>query len=299
MIAWLNDFTSPLHRFYFGYLFSAVLISLLFFIVTRQKITLKATIAYWLHPSAKIDYIYYILIVFFKLYLLLPLTLSAKSVMVWTHQSCLSLWGYQPALGTSAHQVILLYTLTLFIASDFSRYWLHRALHAIPWLWVFHKVHHSAEVLNPVTFYRVHPVESLLFGLRYALVIGFVTGIFVYLFGAKVGLYEILGANALLFIFNLLGSNLRHSHIELRYPHSIEKWLISPRQHQIHHMQMSTRYNYGGYLAIWDRLFHTLQPSKTLQPSPYGLGEKQNQRYHHVYTLLTTPFIELLTQRKP
>lgn len=53
------------------------------------------------------------------------------------------------------------------------------------------KVNHSAKVLNPFTFYRVHPIENLLFGLRYSLTVGLVTGIFLYLFGARLGLIDI------------------------------------------------------------------------------------------------------------
>src|ERR1039458_8498353 len=35
--------------------------------------------------------------------------------------------------------------------------------HAIPALWEFHKVHHSAEVLTPLTEMRTHPVEIIAF----------------------------------------------------------------------------------------------------------------------------------------
>nr|WP_216092588.1 sterol desaturase family protein [Candidatus Marithrix sp. Canyon 246] len=49
---------------------------------------------------------------------------------------------------------MVLFTLSLFIFSDLTRYLLHRLLHSIPILWEFHKVHHSAKVLNPFTFYR-------------------------------------------------------------------------------------------------------------------------------------------------
>ncbi|MEC7230725.1 MAG: sterol desaturase family protein, partial [Verrucomicrobiota bacterium] len=50
-----------------------------------------------------------------------------------------------------------LFYLFLFILDDFARYWLHRWLHAIPLLWSFHKVHHSASTLNPFTVFRTHP----------------------------------------------------------------------------------------------------------------------------------------------
>ena len=33
--------------------------------------------------------------------------------------------------------------------------------HKIPALWEFHKVHHSAEVMTPLTELRQHPVEII------------------------------------------------------------------------------------------------------------------------------------------
>jgi len=33
----------------------------------------------------------------------------------------------------------------------------------VPFLWEFHKVHHSANVLTPITAFRVHPVDTWLF----------------------------------------------------------------------------------------------------------------------------------------
>jgi sterol desaturase/sphingolipid hydroxylase (fatty acid hydroxylase superfamily) len=84
---------------------------------------------------------------------------------------------------------------------------------------------------------------TLLFGLRYSLVIGLVSGVFVYLFGAMINIVDILGVNALIFVFSLVGSNLRHSHIDISFGRIIEKFLISPKQHQIHHSSLITQYN--------------------------------------------------------
>ena len=36
-------------------------------------------------------------------------------------------------------------------------------MHRVPALWEFHKVHHSAEVLTPLTEWRQHPLELMLF----------------------------------------------------------------------------------------------------------------------------------------
>jgi sterol desaturase/sphingolipid hydroxylase (fatty acid hydroxylase superfamily) len=146
--------------------------------------------------------------------------------------------------------------------------------HTSPWLWELHKVHHSAEVLTPITVYRTHPLESYINGLRGALVTGLVAGFFAYLSRGRASSYLLLGVPAMNFLFNLLGSNLRHSHIWLSYGAKIEHILISPAQHQIHHSVEieESMSNYGAFLAIWDWLGSSLtiasQPPKALGLPP-------------------------------
>lgn len=294
MLELFTYFITPSKRFFIGYLLSAAILAVLFLWVQQRQVTWRATKAYWLHSSARLDYVYFVLGGLIKLYAVMPLIVSAKTVMLWVNQALIQIFGVVYFPEISRETVVIAYTLTLFIVSDFSRYWLHRAMHQIPILWAFHKVHHSAEVLTPVTFYRVHPVENLLFGLRYSLVVGSVTGVFIFLFAAKVQLWDILGANAILFAFNLLGGNLRHSHIELAYPAVVEKWLISPRQHQLHHAEQLTAYNFGGYLAIWDTIFRTVKTTADSRGTivRYGLGEKNTIRYRYLSQLLLTPFAD-------
>ncbi|MEK9726089.1 MAG: sterol desaturase family protein, partial [Rhodospirillaceae bacterium] len=59
-----------------------------------------------------------------------------------------------------------LFTLALFLMEDASKYLVHRLLHRWPVLWAFHRVHHTAERLTPLTVYRTHPVEAVIFALR-------------------------------------------------------------------------------------------------------------------------------------
>ena len=63
-------------------------------------------------------------------------------------------------------------------------YWIgHRAMHEIPLLWEFHKTHHAAEVLTPVTSARSHPVDDLIQMNAIAATSGLGYGALVYLFG--------------------------------------------------------------------------------------------------------------------
>ncbi|QLB13400.1 sterol desaturase/sphingolipid hydroxylase (fatty acid hydroxylase superfamily) [Bisgaardia hudsonensis] len=292
---------NPEQRIYWLYLLSAFGISLVYYWVQpKPKVTHINTIygelkAYWLHPSALLDYRYFIAVWLIKLYILLPLLLSAKTVTLYVNLLLLKI--HTPLhLQFSALTISLLYTITLFISSEFSRYWLHRWLHTVPLLWQFHKVHHSAEILTPLTFYRVHPVENFLFGLRYAFTAGIVTGLFLWLFGSGLSLYMIGGTNAFIWGMSLIGSNLRHSHIYLRYPKFLERWFISPAQHQLHHTYKYCSKNYGGYLGIFDRLFGTLQLSENInKPTQYGFPKKLAKRYSGLTNLLIRPFIDCKT----
>lgn len=264
----------------------------------KKLIKVNLSSKLWLHPSAKLDYYYFILSYIIKIALIFPIVISAKTIAFKINKYLYLEYGFNQINSISYESTVILYTVCLFVFSDFTRYWLHRFLHTIPFLWEFHKVHHSAKVLNPLTFYRIHPIENILFGFRYSLVIGFVTGIFIYFFGSKIGLYEVLGANIFIFVFSLIGANLRHSHIPLSYFKFLEKWLISPKQHQIHHSTKHFDKNFGGYLAIWDRVFGTLKLSSEVRVLKFGLRKEQMDSYNSLNKLLFFPFINILRRRK-
>ena len=299
----MNDFSileyliNPDKRTYWVYILSSIAIAMIYLHFNKREKRVIFSSKLWLHPSAKLDYYYFIFSYFIKISMIIPIVISAKSVAFFINKSLYYEFGFNQIQYISYETTIVLYTITLFIVSDFTRYWLHRFLHTIPFLWEFHKVHHSAKVLNPLTFYRVHPIENILFGFRYSLSIGCVTGVFIYFFGSKIGLYEILGANVFIFIFSLLGSNLRHSHIPLAYYKSLEKWFISPKQHQIHHSKKYFDKNYGGYLSVWDRIFGTLKLSNEVKVLKFGLKKEQMKNYKSLTNILVYPFKNILRRR--
>jgi sterol desaturase/sphingolipid hydroxylase (fatty acid hydroxylase superfamily) len=288
----LEYFIDANRRIFLIYLVSSFVLAGAYLYVKPTQKRINYSKKLWLHPSATLDYIYFFINNVIKVSLILPLIISAKEVAMYTISFLSEHFGLV-RLDWPYFWVMTLFTLSVFVLSDFSRYWLHRWLHTLPFLWEFHKVHHSAKVLNPLTFYRVHPVENILFGLRYVFVIGMVTGVFVYLFGARIGLAEILGVNAFVFVFSFLGSNLRHSHIALAYPKIMEYGLISPKMHQIHHSTKHFNKNFGGYLAIWDYLFKTHLFSNQVQHMKFGLKKQQMQDYDSVFKLLFMPFFTL------
>ncbi len=229
----------------------------------------------WTHPSAVLDYALLVANAAIRVLVVAPVGVSAFALALGVVDALDGALGVPAPSTVSSSTITALYTVVLFVAWDLSRYIAHRLLHQVPALWAVHKVHHSAEVMTPLTLFRVHPIERLLLGLRGVLVTGVVTGIFFYVFRARALQYELLGVNALGIGFNLLGSNLRHSHVWLTYGGRLEHLLISPAQHQIHHgaAALEQQSNYGTWLAIWDWIGGSLRlANDDTRPERFGLS---------------------------
>ncbi len=166
-------------------------------------------------------------------------------------------------------------------------------------LWDFHKVHHSALVLTPVTVYRIHPFESFLYASRMAIAQGIAVGISYVLFATKLHAVDILGANVFVFVFNLCASNLRHSHIWLSWGNLMENFFISPAQHQMHHSQNKGYYdcNFGSALALWDRLFGTWIVAPKRRPL-IRFGTKDGWHKMPAIALYVLPFRDIFRRVK-
>ena len=280
VLAPVRAFASPNQRVYGPFLLGALVLALLVAAFSRDRAGLRALVSpkVWLHPSSRLDLGLFAVKPLLRALLVTPWMWSAFSLATWLVGVLDGLWGVPTESGLHPVTIRLLYTGTLFVAWDLSRYLVHRAAHAVPFLWELHKVHHSAEVMTPMTIYRSHPLESLLFQVRGVVVSGLVTGVFFHLFRNEALQYDFLGVNAAGFALNLLGGNLRHSHVWLRYPRWLERVLISPAQHQVHHSSVleQCHSNYGSWLAIWDGLAGSLRSSHdTPRPLRFGLPEAQ------------------------
>lgn len=212
--------------------------------------------------------------------------------------------GLSPTADWSAHvrdrtAIFVLFAIVLFLADDFTRWALHRLMHAVPALWELHKVHHSAEVLTPITLYRVHPLESAANQLRGGFATGFVTGLFMYLFPGTLRSYEVLGVDLLGFLWTTAGANLRHSHVWLAFPAFVERWLISPAQHQLHHARSGPHGNYGSALSVWDRAFGSLILSAGRKAPRIGLPRAERNHELTVWSALVAPVAAALSRSIP
>lgn len=302
----LGQFVDPGKRIYLLYLLSSVIIAVIWLYVRRRTTLPKAWghIAHrkiWSGRSARSD-IYLILINQAISMLLAPVLLGRLAVATGLYYFLTDLSGsLDPLIDCPEVLLTALFTLTYFILDDWSRYRLHRLLHELPALWFFHKVHHSARTMSPLTVYRVHPLEGVLFSLRGALVQGSVTALFVFLFGAQTSLITVLGASVISFMFNIAGSNLRHSHIRIGYWPWLERILISPAQHQLHHSSAVVHFdkNYGSVLALWDYWGGSLTRSAGQSKPRYGLSRRAAPDENTLTALYIKPFMELYSILKP
>jgi sterol desaturase/sphingolipid hydroxylase (fatty acid hydroxylase superfamily) len=164
-------------------------------------------------------------------------------------------------------------TVTLYLSYELG-YWVYHWLsHRIEFLWRFHAVHHSAESLSPLTNFRVHPVDTIVFGNALALFNGLASAMLARAFGSAHGL-TIGGTNVLVLTAFLLLGTLQHSHFWMSFRGIWGRLFLSPAHHQIHHSVDPAHFNrnLGSTLAVWDWLFGTLViPERRRQKLTFGV----------------------------
>jgi sterol desaturase/sphingolipid hydroxylase (fatty acid hydroxylase superfamily) len=296
----LGQFTDPKKRLFFGYVISAFFIAFLWLLFIKKNSVAQSvrnifTPNIWLSKSSRIDGFCFIInrVFFFFLQPVLITQIAIATMLYhWLHEQTflqVNLFETAPYLLAASA-----FTLVYFLFDDFARFVTHMALHKIPALWEFHKFHHSAEHLTPLTVTRTHPIEGIIFGFRSAIVQGTTIALFVFLFGNEIGLVTIYGVNMFVVLFHGLGSNLRHSHIPIRYPRAVEIVFMSPAQHQLHHSDNPQHFdkNFGVVFSLWDWICGTFHHStnKTLK---FGLGSDEQEVSQSILALYLEPFKSL------
>jgi sterol desaturase/sphingolipid hydroxylase (fatty acid hydroxylase superfamily) len=222
----------------------------------------------WRHPSHLIDVQLFLLsrvMAGFGLVSLLTLTTAvAAGVASVMPTSVLSPQDLSP----------LALAFLLWLPTDFANYWVHRIFHDWGRVWPLHAVHHSAEVMTPITTYRQHPLASVLTILVQSGMVGLMQGVTLGALGPETQIATIAGINAFLILANTGLAALHHSHVWLSYGPVIERIIISPAQHQIHHSTDPAHHNrnFGNSLAIWDWLFGTLYVIRGPEDLVFGLA---------------------------
>ena len=105
----------------------------------------------------------------------------------------------------------------LFLAYELGYWFNHWLSHKVPLLWEFHKVHHTAEVLTPLTNFRVHPVYAFVFANILAFSTAVASGLGHYLFGDTAYQYALADTNIILVLFIHAYVHLQHSHVWISF----------------------------------------------------------------------------------
>ena len=296
-----NQFIDPKKRVFLFYILISILIATAWFMINK-KLSFKKTLIkifdkkIFFSKSAKSDYkiflINQLIMMIVSPFLITQLTIATALYFYFHTIDWLSAGMF---VGIAKIYIILSFTIFQFTIDDFSKYIVHRFMHKWPVLWALHKVHHSATVLTPMTVFRTHPLEGIIFSLRSAITQAIGISIFFYLFGNLVSLYTIVGVNVFVFVFNILGSNLRHSHIGIRYWKWLEYIFISPAQHQLHHSVAFEHHdkNFGAALAVWDWLFGSLHHSVEFETLHLGIKKDQKETTHNLRNLYFDPINEI------
>lgn len=287
-----NLFFDFSHRLSILYLMTALIVAVAAFWL--QKRSLKG-LAEWLfpreilmHPSAKADYVMFFI---------------NKSVVVAIYATILiqsQFWfdlvtdWMGPAEKVPASlPITVLTTILIAMALDSALWFGHYLFHKIPFLWEFHKVHHSAEVMTPLTAARMHPFEEAIESMMGGFAVGVTAALLDQAFGQGAIMLNLLGTNLILAVFFLAAFNLRHSHVWVRYPVWLQRIFVCPAQHQVHHSKARKHWdkNMGFIFGLWDWAAGTLYAPKGYEKLEYGLGNGEDGTWNSARALYFRPFV--------
>ncbi len=204
--------------------------------------------------------------------------------------------GRPLSLGLPTWLAVGAMTLALWIAYEFAYWFDHFISHKIPALWAFHKVHHSAETLSPLTVFRVHPIDSIVFYNIVAVVTGMAAGVMHWVVGAGVSPWTIGGANVLMIAGLMTIKHLHHSHVWIAWGGLLGRLILSPAHHQIHHSSAPEHHdrNFGDVLGVFDWLAGTLHiPQATRESLTFGVEGVRDP--HSVMGALVLPFADAVS----
>jgi sterol desaturase/sphingolipid hydroxylase (fatty acid hydroxylase superfamily) len=176
------------------------------------------------------------------------------------------------SLQLLSHQALGVQFVAFFGLKDLLEWGVHNLLHRVPWLWEFHKLHHSIEELDWIGNFRFHWMEIVVYqGLTYFPLV---------MLGVDQGIVLPIAVVATL-IGHLNHSNLDISWGPLRY------LLNSPRMHVWHHdrdwpADRPHGVNFAVCLSAWDWLFGTAHwptPADSPAQHPRRIGFDGMERF--------------------
>lgn len=163
---------------------------------------------------------------------------------------------------------------------DFWMYLWHRANHRIPFLWRFHRVHHSDPNMDVTTATRFHFGEIIFSSLL------------------RIPIILLLGLHLweLLIYGVLVALVVQFHHANIGLPEWLDKFLrafiVTPHVHKVHHSrwQPETDSNYGTIFSFWDRLMKTFRLHNPLKTLKLGLDEFDSEEDQKIKGMISMPF---------
>ena len=168
------------------------------------------------------------------------------------------------------------------VADDLTQYWYHRLHHQVPWLWRFHRTHHSANYMGMAMASRQNFIYTIFFSQIY------LTAVLTYL-----GLgYAALFVGVVKSIITMAA----HSSIPWDKPFYqikilnpiawiLERTISTPATHHAHHadtMEDGIGYykgNFGNMFFVWDIIFGTAKITRKY-PTGYGIKHYQEEEWY-------------------
>lgn len=146
------------------------------------------------------------------------------------------------------------------VVADLAEYWIHFALHKVPFLWRFHSIHHSSKALDWIAGSRSHFVDDTL--VRGAVLAPLMLG-----FSRSILLAYL--------IFVTLHATWTHCNFR---PNAkwLEKFMVMPRYHHWHHTSQKEGIdkNFAIHFPWIDRIFGTYYYPEHW-PERYGLDNQE------------------------
>lgn len=289
------------HRIYVLYLFTSLIAAFFIYRAARKKGGENSFVRFlfpkrvWQHPSAWLDlrYFFFHMLIGHFLMLGLAASMTALAFGVVTGKPLVEGFLHQSnAFSATDFAIAVAYMLVATAVVDFISFFTHYMQHKLPILWEFHKVHHSAEVMHPISNFREHPVDNFVYSLITGLGAGAIGGLAVNIFGYMPSVPSLLGVPILMLIFNLLAYNLRHSHIWLRWPGRWSMILPSPAHHHVHHSCHPDHIdkNFAFMFPVWDVIFKTYRMPEDNRDVKFGIGEGNARELTTCVRLYLIPF---------
>jgi sterol desaturase/sphingolipid hydroxylase (fatty acid hydroxylase superfamily) len=171
---------------------------------------------------------------------------------------------------------------TTLLLLDLTRYLMHRAYHAVGFLWRIHELHHSDPEYDVSTAGRFHPLEVLIDQAGFLAVIAMLAPPVTAVFASE--------------LITLVINFFVHANASL--PRKIERVLraviITPDLHRIHHSEeMEEQWrNLGQTFSWWDKLFGSYLDSPAAGEDGLitGVQERRNTATIELGLMLAEPF---------